>query len=465
MDFPCKGQTPVVATVLLIGLTVASTATVYQLSKGTVEKSKKKAPELQLNQITVERCWQESGKTRVMLRNTADRAMDVSNLDVLIEGNVESDFNLDSKTVGPGENFRVSIDRTDIGSETRIKFAAAGNELTYRCLGLQQVAAPEGNLDPAADFLYTSSGLTVDTDASLSRDPDGKVTGYEWRWKSGGSFSDTGETQSHTYGSGGSYDVTLRVTDNDGVTDTVTREVSVSVNAPSASFTTTVSGCDVEVDGSGSSDNDEAGASIEFWRWDRNIDGSYDKTQSDPTATLSYSSNGDKTIKLQVKDDEGQTGSTTNTVSLTSCGTSGAGPVTTAVSEQGDSIPQLQFGTSGSRSILPTNAYDTSLPAGTICLGSGCSPSRGSCTDVDTNDCKIDVEVEEVSGTLTTSMITYPSGTPLCIGNNCGEASGDSNAAPNGDLGEEATKMDGPLFVDYVNTTTSSGALCVGPNC
>jgi len=81
---------------------------------------------------------------------------------------------------------------------------------------------------PSADFTTSTSDLSVSTDASSSSDSDGTITGYEWDWTSDGTYEDTGQTSSHTYPSNGTYDITLRVTDNDGATDTTTKSVSVS---------------------------------------------------------------------------------------------------------------------------------------------------------------------------------------------------------------------------------------------
>ncbi len=89
------------------------------------------------------------------------------------------------------------------------------------------IATNDTNFAPNADFDVSFSGLTVDVDASPSSDPNNAITSYEWDWTSDGNYDATGLTSSHTYGSDGTYDITLRVSDGN-LTDTVTKTVQVS---------------------------------------------------------------------------------------------------------------------------------------------------------------------------------------------------------------------------------------------
>jgi PKD repeat protein len=90
----------------------------------------------------------------------------------------------------------------------------------------KQVAVAEPpNQSPVADFSSTTSGLTAQLTADAS-DADGTVTGYAWTFGDGG--TSTEQDPSHTYAAGGTYDVTLTVTDDDGATGTVTKQVFVS---------------------------------------------------------------------------------------------------------------------------------------------------------------------------------------------------------------------------------------------
>jgi N-acetylmuramoyl-L-alanine amidase len=81
------------------------------------------------------------------------------------------------------------------------------------------------NAPPTASFTYSCDGLTCQFDASASSDLDGSILAYMWDFGDGSSAS--GLTMSHTYGTVGTYPVTLSVTDDEGATGTVTRQVTV----------------------------------------------------------------------------------------------------------------------------------------------------------------------------------------------------------------------------------------------
>ncbi len=82
------------------------------------------------------------------------------------------------------------------------------------------------NQKPVAAFTSSANDLRATFDASGSTDADGSVVGYAWEFGDG--TTGTGSTAAHTYAAAGTYAVTLTVTDDDGVTDTVTREVTVT---------------------------------------------------------------------------------------------------------------------------------------------------------------------------------------------------------------------------------------------
>jgi len=90
------------------------------------------------------------------------------------------------------------------------------------------------NSPPVASFTRNpSSGeapLNVTFNAAASRDSDGTIMSYEWSFGDGG--SGTGVTTSHTYQNAGTYTAVLRVTDNDGSTDTASRSVTVTGPPP-----------------------------------------------------------------------------------------------------------------------------------------------------------------------------------------------------------------------------------------
>src|SRR5437762_6722532 len=87
-----------------------------------------------------------------------------------------------------------------------------------------QVNAP--NQPPTAAFTFNCTGLGCSF-SDQSSDPDGSVTSWQWTFGDGTTGS-TAQNPSHTYSAGGSYTVTLTVTDNQGAQNSVTHSVAPS---------------------------------------------------------------------------------------------------------------------------------------------------------------------------------------------------------------------------------------------
>jgi len=111
------------------------------------------------------------------------------------------------------------------------------------------VTTPSDNNPPTARFTvspaYGNSPLTVQFDASLSRDTDGSIALYGWDFGDGKTGS--GKIMSHMFAAlaTSNVTVTLTVTDDDGATASTTAVITVIVpeivatDGPTASFTVT----------------------------------------------------------------------------------------------------------------------------------------------------------------------------------------------------------------------------------
>ncbi|WP_175417272.1 PKD domain-containing protein [Arthrobacter sp. 24S4-2] len=91
-------------------------------------------------------------------------------------------------------------------------------------------AQPPANHAPSAAFTSSAAGLTASFDGSGSADPDGSIASYSWDFGDG-SAAGTGLKPSHTYSTGGTYQVKLTVTDNLGATGSATNPVTVTAPA------------------------------------------------------------------------------------------------------------------------------------------------------------------------------------------------------------------------------------------
>ena len=96
------------------------------------------------------------------------------------------------------------------------------------------------NAAPTAAFSSSTNGLTVNVDASASKDSDGSIASYAWNFGDGSDGS--GATTSHTYTTAGTYTITLSVTDNGGASGTVTHSATVTAPTPPSGGTTLIAG-------------------------------------------------------------------------------------------------------------------------------------------------------------------------------------------------------------------------------
>ena len=111
----------------------------------------------------------------------------------------------------------------DEGQTFTVTFTAIDKDntslLTTLDVQIDVVITP--NQPPIADFTAEPacglSPLPVNFDASASHDPDGSIASYSWAFGDGATTIATTPPAMHTYGSAGTYTVTLRVTDNEGL--------------------------------------------------------------------------------------------------------------------------------------------------------------------------------------------------------------------------------------------------------
>ncbi len=82
-----------------------------------------------------------------------------------------------------------------------------------------------GNVAPTANFSFTVSGLSA-TFTDASSDSDGSIASRSWNFGDG--TTSTATSPSKTWSAAGTYNVTLTVTDNGGLTNATTKAVTVT---------------------------------------------------------------------------------------------------------------------------------------------------------------------------------------------------------------------------------------------
>lgn len=167
---------------------------------------------------------------------------------------------------------------------TRALFLLAGVTLLAACSGDDNGGTGPQNQAPEAAFTFGCSNLTCDF-TDQSSDADGAIASRSWSF--GDAQGSGQETPSHTFAAGGSYDVTLTVTDNEGSTDNITKSVTVTApipGGPVADFDVTCSAATCTIT------NTTTGAtgSVVTWDWDFGNGGS--STEEDP-APVQYTVN------------------------------------------------------------------------------------------------------------------------------------------------------------------------------
>jgi len=201
----------------------------------------------------------------------------------------------------------------DAGSATVVSGPAVDGA-NWRSLApfvYQSADGSQPNYPPTAKASATCDNQTCTFSSSGSGEVGGTITGYKWDF--GDSTTSTAANPTHVYTASGTYNVTLTVTDANGVTaqTAISQQVTFVDTPPTASFTVT---CDDQracsFDASASKDT---GGSITAYAWDFG-DGA-NGTGVKPSHT--YAADDSYTVKLTVTDSSNQTDVATKSVAVT----------------------------------------------------------------------------------------------------------------------------------------------------
>ncbi len=171
----------------------------------------------------------------------------------------------------------------------------------------------------AAGGPYTSpEGSTIAFDASNSNDPDGTIVNYEWDWQNDGVYdvTTTSAIYNYTYPNDFIGQARLRVTDNDGGTNTNLANVTITNVNPTANAGGPYQGMpdeDIQCQGSGT---DPGIDDVLTYEWDLDFDGIFETNGQN--VPVKFSTGGIYQIVLCVSDDDDGNGLDTTTVQIAS---------------------------------------------------------------------------------------------------------------------------------------------------
>ena len=164
-------------------------------------------------------CWVLANKDEFVVKNVGEVSAQVTSIKYSINGNQYWED--------------IIPDVPLISYESHI-FPISHEYDTIGVLSARGVLYPV-KLPPTASFDYSPSspkaGEPVSFDASASSDPDGTIVSYGWDLDGDGAYDDaTGVATTKSFASAGVYTIGLEVTDDDGLTGSTTRTITVEIS-------------------------------------------------------------------------------------------------------------------------------------------------------------------------------------------------------------------------------------------
>lgn len=163
-----------------------------------------------------------------------------------------------------------------------------------------------------AGQLSAAPGEMIEFDGSLSHDNDcdgSEIVLFEWDWENDGEYDTEGSQVEHSWDEGGTYEVQLRVTDDEGSTGVLDTPIEIEIFETTlpvakafANPTTRTAGFPISFSDDGSYDPD--GGTITEYEWDWENDGDFDGTGSNVDHV--YPIPGNYQVQFRVTDDEGE---------------------------------------------------------------------------------------------------------------------------------------------------------------
>jgi PKD repeat protein len=180
---------------------------------------------------------------------------------------------------------------------------------------------PPDNTAPEAKFDLPPCVIDVVCNFASTSTDDEQVTGWSWDFDGDAKPDANTAAASFKYTTARDFDVSLRVLDAQGLSDTKTSTITIAPPtnaAPVANFEVPPCVLNVPCDFASSSTDD---VQVITWSWDFNGDGTPDANTE--TASYRYTSGGDYSISLTVHDAQGLSDTKTSTITINTPPTAG----------------------------------------------------------------------------------------------------------------------------------------------
>jgi PKD repeat protein len=183
------------------------------------------------------------------------------------------------------------------------------------------ILPPNGTPTPRFFFSPTTPKADEDVffDGSASTDSDGNIATYLWNFGDGDTELSSSPTARHSYDLAGTYNVTLTVTDDRGLSaSTSPAELQVSANSnPTAAFVVSPASPKVNtvVNFNASASRPAAGRTITQYIWDFG-DGTPVVTTGNPVVNHTFGATGGYVVTLKVVDDTNRFAVVSSAVSI-----------------------------------------------------------------------------------------------------------------------------------------------------
>ncbi|MFB6182768.1 MAG: PKD domain-containing protein [Candidatus Nanohaloarchaea archaeon] len=226
-----KGVTPVVATTLLIGITIAAAGSVYVYTQNIIDKSADtKEKPFSVSKVSFETCYKKNNKVHISLRNSNNYAFNTSRINFYINAKIvkESNYDTQPNIAKARSTFQIITTKT-ITTSSQLKVTGPQDSKKFRCLSLATPQPVPVTTTPLkASFTYTPTTPQKGEQVNFQDTSQGnQITSYQWDFTNDGSYDATGPTTTHTYNSVGTFTVKLKITNSTGATSTATQNIDV----------------------------------------------------------------------------------------------------------------------------------------------------------------------------------------------------------------------------------------------